>query len=163
MDRLPFLHALLALHHPSIERRTTMRLKLATIFGLAFTLALCGGCSSGKDSKSDGEKVKLQGAGASFPAPLYIKWFKEYKTAHPNVTIEYQSVGSGAGKKNLLDGTVDFGASDAAMTEDEIKKVDKGVVLLPMTAGTIVLAYNLEGVKDLKLSREAYAGIFLGN
>jgi phosphate transport system substrate-binding protein len=112
---------------------------------------------------SEEPRVKLQGAGASFPAPLYIKWFKDYKAAKPNVTIDYQSVGSGAGKKNLIDGTVDFGASDAAMTDEEIKKVDKGVVLLPMTAGTIVLAYNLEGVKDLKLSREAYAGIFLGN
>ncbi len=106
--------------------------------------------------------VKLQGAGASFPAPLYSKWFKMYNTAHPEVQIDYQSVGSGAGVKAVIDKTVDFGASDAAMTPDEIAKVDGGVQLLPMTAGSIVLAYNLPGVDNLKLTREAYAGIFLG-
>lgn len=113
----------------------------------------CGGGSSG---------VKLQGAGASFPAPLYMKWFKEFKTAHPNVTVDYQSTGSGQGVKAIIDGTVDFGASDAAMTPEEIAKVSRGVLLLPMTAGEIVLTYNLQGVNELKLSREAYAGIFLG-
>ena len=105
--------------------------------------------------------MKLQG-GASFPAPLYNKWFKSYHDAHPDVQIDYQSVGSGAGVKAVQDKTVDFGASDAAMTPEEIAKVDVGVQLLPMTAGSVVLAYNLEGVDDLKLSREAYAGIFLG-
>jgi phosphate transport system substrate-binding protein len=119
------------------------------------TLGLSG-CGSRKD------QVKLQGAGASFPAPLYQKWFKDYSNAHDNVQIDYQSVGSGSGKKAVLDGTVDFGASDAAMTEEEMAKVKRGVVLLPMTAGSIVLTYNLEGVKDLKLSRKAYSGIFLG-
>ena len=106
--------------------------------------------------------VKLQGAGASFPAPLYIKWFKAYNTAHPEVQINYQSVGSGSGVKSVIDKTVDFGASDAAMTEDEIKQVDVGVQLLPMTAGSIVLAYNVEGLDGLQLSRDAYVGIFLG-
>jgi phosphate transport system substrate-binding protein len=106
--------------------------------------------------------VMLQGAGASFPAPLYAKWFKTYNAAHPEAQIDYQSVGSGSGVKAVIDKTVDFGASDAAMTPDEIAKVDLGVQLLPMTAGSIVLAYNLEGVEDLKLTREAYVGIFLG-
>jgi len=132
---------------------------------LVVASCICAGCSSGGSTggvKVEGEKVKLQGAGASFPAPLYAKWFKDYKTAHKEVLIDYQSVGSGAGVKALIDGTVDFAASDAAMTTEEIAKVDKGVVMLPMTAGAIVLAYNLEGVKDLKLSREAYSGIFLG-
>ena len=102
--------------------------------------------------------VKLQGAGASFPAPLYNKWFKSYHDAHPDVQIDYQSVGSGAGVKAVQDKTVDFGASDAAMTPKEIAKVDAGVQLLPMTAGSIVLAYNLEGVDTLKLSRDDLRG-----
>jgi phosphate transport system substrate-binding protein len=109
-----------------------------------------------------GNKVKLQGSGASFPAPLYNKWFKSYYEAHPDVRVDYQSVGSGAGVKALQDKTVDFGASDAAMSTEEIAKVDAGVQLLPMTAGSIVLAYNLKGVDDLKLSRDTYVGIFLG-
>ncbi len=109
--------------------------------------------------------VKLQGAGATFPFPLYSRWFKDYGTAHPNVQINYQSIGSGSGVKSFIDKTVDFGASDAAMTPEEIKRVEDtgvGVQLLPMTAGSIVLSYNLEGVTELKLSRQAYAGIFLG-
>ncbi len=76
--------------------------------------------------------------------------------------IDYQSVGSGSGVKAVIDNTVDFGASDAAMTPEEIARVPSGVQLLPMTAGSIVLTYNLEGVTRLKLSRKAYVGIFLG-
>lgn len=106
--------------------------------------------------------VKLTGAGASFPAPLYVKWFKDFHTSHGNVQVDYQSVGSGSGVKNFINKTVDFGASDAAMKPEEIAQVDVGVQLLPMTAGSVVLSYNLEGIKELKLSREAYTGIFLG-
>ena len=106
--------------------------------------------------------VRLTGAGASFPAPLYNKWFKDFHALHQNVQVDYQSVGSGSGVKNFINKTVDFGASDSAMTEEEIAQVPVGVQLLPMTAGSIVLAYNLQGVPELKLSREAYTGIFLG-
>jgi phosphate transport system substrate-binding protein len=106
--------------------------------------------------------VKLQGAGASFPAPLYLKWFKAYSASHKDVQINYQSVGSGSGVKSFIDRTVDFGASDAAMTPEEIARVGAGVLCLPMTAGSIVLAYNVQGVPELRLSRKAYAGIFLG-
>jgi phosphate transport system substrate-binding protein len=106
--------------------------------------------------------VKLMGAGASFPAPLYNKWFKDYHGLHSNVQVDYQSVGSGSGIKNFINKTVDFGASDAGMKPEEIAQVDVGVQLLPMTAGAIVLTYNLEGVPELKLTREAYIGIFLG-
>ena len=130
--------------------------------GLVFLVALATlsltACSGDKTSGG----VKLQGAGASFPAPLYQKWFKTYSSSHPGVEIDYQSVGSGSGIKSVIDKTVDFGASDAAMTPEDQKRVDVGVQLLPMTAGCIVLTYNLEGVKDLKLSRAAYTGIFLG-
>jgi phosphate transport system substrate-binding protein len=109
-----------------------------------------------------GELVRLQGAGASLPAPLYQRWFKTFSASRPNVQVDYQSVGSGSGVKSFIDHTVDFGASDAAMTPEEIARVDGGAQLLPMTAGAIVLAYNLEGVAGLKLSRKAYTGIFLG-
>jgi phosphate transport system substrate-binding protein len=121
-----------------------------------------GAPAQGAAGSGSGGFVKLQGAGASFPAPLYGKWFKAYSTAHEGVQIDYQSVGSGSGVKAVIDKTVDFGASDAAMSPEEIAQVPGGVQLLPMTAGSIVLTYNLEGVTGLKLSRKAYAGIFLG-
>lgn len=105
---------------------------------------------------------QLSGAGATFPAPLYQRWAVEYNKANPAVQVNYQSVGSGAGVKQFTQGTVDFAASDAAMSDEEIAKVKAGAVMIPATAGSIVVAYNLPGVTDLKLSREAYAGIFLG-
>ena len=110
-----------------------------------------------------GESVRLKGSGASFPFPLYGLWFKEYGKVNRNVIIDYQAKGSGAGIKDFVNKTVDFAASDAAMTDEEMAEIDGGVQLLPMTAGSIVLAYNLpDGPKDLKLSREAYSKIFLG-
>jgi phosphate transport system substrate-binding protein len=106
--------------------------------------------------------TQLQGAGATFPAPLYQRWIAEYTKSTPDLQINYQGVGSGAGIKQFTQNLVAFGASDAAMKDDEIAAVKQGVVLIPTTAGSIVLAYNLSGVEDLKLSREAYTGIFLG-
>jgi phosphate transport system substrate-binding protein len=106
--------------------------------------------------------VKLNGSGASFPFPIYSKWFKDFSAAHKDIRVDYQSKGSGAGIQDLINGTVDFAASDAAMKDEEMAKVKQGVVLLPMTAGEIVLIYNLKGVDNLKLSREAYTGIFSG-
>jgi phosphate transport system substrate-binding protein len=118
---------------------------------------------TGSVGLADDEKVTLQGTGATFPAPLYQRWFSEYNKLHPAVQINYQALGSGAGVKQFQDGLVNFGASDAAMTDEEMAAVKNGVVLLPMTAGSIVLSYNLPaGPKELKLSREAYVGIFLG-
>lgn len=109
------------------------------------------------------ESVSLKGSGASFPFPLYGRWFKDYSKAHKAVRIDYQAKGSGAGIKDFINKTVDFAASDAAMTDEQIAEVDVGVQLLPMTAGTIVLAYNLPNApKELKLSRQAYVNIFLG-
>jgi phosphate transport system substrate-binding protein len=108
------------------------------------------------------EKIRLIGSGASFPFPLYSTWFKSFSGQHSNVTVDYQAKGSGAGIQDFINHTVDFAASDAAMTQEEMAKVDGGVVLLPMTAGEIVLTYNLPGVKGLKLPREVYPDIFLG-
>src|SRR5262245_24809305 len=118
----------------------------------ALALASCG--SGGAEQRGSGGFVKLQGAGASFPAPLYSKWFKAYSSSHNDVQIDYQSVGSGGGVKSFIDKTVDFGASDAAMKPEEMAKVEAGVQPLPMTAGSIVLTYNLDGVPSLKLSRK---------
>ena len=106
--------------------------------------------------------ITLQGSGASFPAPLYSRWFKDFGDKNAGIRVNYQATGSGAGVKAFTAGQTDFGASDAAMTDAEIKEAKDNVLLFPVTAGSIVLAYNLEGVTDLKLSREAYVGIFLG-
>lgn len=105
---------------------------------------------------------QLSGAGATFPAPIYQRWGVEFHKANPAVQVNYQPVGSGAGVKNFLQGVVDFGASDAAMTDDEMAKAPRGAVLIPATAGSVVLAYHLPGVDGLKLSRKALAAIFLG-
>jgi len=107
--------------------------------------------------------LKLNGSGASFPAPLYNKWFKDYSKKTDGVRVDYQSKGSGAGIRDFINETVDFAASDAAMKDSEIEKVGKGVILLPMTAGEVVLSYNLDGVKELKLPRDVYPEIFLGS
>ena len=110
-----------------------------------------------------GGNVSLTGAGASFPSPLYQRWFSEYNKQNPNIRVSYQSVGSGAGVEQFTQGTVDFGASDTGMKKEEIAKVAKGVVLLPMTAGSIVVTYNLPNVQNsIKLPRELYTDIFLG-
>lgn len=107
--------------------------------------------------------LKLNGSGASFPAPLYNKWFKDYSKQTDGVRIDYQSKGSGAGIQDFINETVDFAASDAAMSDSELEQVKKGTILLPMTAGEIVISYNLDGVTELKLPRDVYPEIFLGN
>jgi len=113
--------------------------------------------------------VLLQGAGATFPSLLYKQWFAAYQQAHPQTVITYDSVGSGEGIRRFLgryvndEDKVDFGASDAALQDQEIAQMPDGVVMVPVTAGGVALAYNLPGVpQELKLSRRAYAGIFLG-
>ena len=111
---------------------------------------------------SSASAQQLSGAGATFPAPLYQRWAVEYNKLEPKVQVNYQSVGSGAGVKQFIQGTVDFGASDAAMSDEELAKVKQGAMMIPATAGSIVIAYNLPGVAEINLSREAYTGIFLG-
>lgn len=108
------------------------------------------------------EDIRLTGSGASFPFPIYSSWFKDFSKQTKGVTVDYQAKGSGAGIQDFINNTVDFAASDAAMKDEEIAKVKQGVVLLPMTAGEIVLPYNLSGVKELKLPRDVYVDIFMG-
>jgi phosphate transport system substrate-binding protein len=122
-----------------------------------------GGTSSPATS---GNSSSLSGAGASFPAPLYQRWFNDYNKANPGTQISYQSVGSGAGVEQFLAGTVDFGATDAPLKPEERAKFkakyNAEPIQVPMTGGSVAFAYNLEGVKDLKLSRAAYCGIAAG-
>lgn len=125
---------------------------------LAATLSLCASSMAFAE-----ESVRLTGSGASFPAPIYLTWFKDFSKKTAGVTVDYQSKGSGAGVQDFLNNTVDFAASDSAMKEEDMAKVAEGVQLLPMTAGEIVLAFNLPGEpKELKLPREVYSNIFLG-
>ncbi|MFN6482748.1 MULTISPECIES: phosphate ABC transporter substrate-binding protein PstS [unclassified Nostoc] len=155
-----------------------------SVLALTISLVGCGGqqtpdSTASKDTSSGtatdttasstakldlGGTIKLSGAGASFPAPLYDTWFTDLNKKYPNLQVDYASVGSGSGVEQFIKGTVDFGASDVAMKDEEIQKVpaDKGVLLLPVTAGSIVLAYNLPDVPELKLPRAVYADILLG-
>jgi phosphate transport system substrate-binding protein len=109
------------------------------------------------------ERVRLTGSGASFPYPIYATWFKTFSREHPRINVNYQAKGSGAGVRDFVNGTVDFAGSDAALTDDEIAEVGVEVLMLPLTAGAIVLAYNLPGIETpLRLSRSVYPAIFLG-
>lgn len=106
--------------------------------------------------------TQLNGAGATFPYPLYSKWFDEYKKLKPEISVNYNSIGSGGGIKALLEGTVHFGASDAPMTDQELAKAKIPVLHVPTVLGADVMAYNLPSVKNLKLTGEVIADIYLG-
>jgi phosphate transport system substrate-binding protein len=105
---------------------------------------------------------KLTGAGATFPNPIYAKWFSEYSAAHPGVEINYQSIGSGGGIRQVTSGLVDFGASDIIMTDEQIGGSKVKLVALPTVLGAVVPIFNVTGVSDLKFSPEVLADIFLG-
>jgi phosphate transport system substrate-binding protein len=108
-------------------------------------------------------ELAITGAGATFPYPLYSKWFYEYSNANPGVTFNYQSIGSGGGIKQVTAGTVDFGASDAPMTEEEMAKLPGPIFHLPMAMGAVTVVYHLEGVDSgLRLTQDLLADIFLG-
>jgi phosphate transport system substrate-binding protein len=121
---------------------------------LTLALALFGGAALG-------DTQLINGAGATFPFPLYSKWFSEYHKLHPDLEFNYQSIGSGGGVKQITEGTVDFGASDAPMTNDELTRA-KDVVHIPTVLGAVVLVYNVPGLDHLKLTPETLSGIFLG-
>src|SRR5579859_4760828 len=129
----------------------TMRLNL--FIGLCVIL-LVGGAVA---------QTSLNGAGATFPYPMYSKWFSEYHNLHPDVQINYQSIGSGGGIKQVQAGTVDFGASDGPMSDDQLKATPFKVFHIPTVLGSDVPAYNLSGVSgEIKFSGEVLADIFLG-
>src|SRR3954447_13374781 len=109
------------------------------------------------------EAISLTGAGATFPYPLYSKWISEYNKLHPNVKINYQSIGSGGGIRKITANTVDFGATDAPMKKDEAKQASGKLFHIPATIGAVVIAYNLpEVTAALKLTPEVLVGIYAG-
>jgi len=108
-------------------------------------------------------QTTLNGAGATFPYPMYSKWFSEYHKAHPEVQINYQSIGSGGGIRQVLAGTVDFGASDGPMTDEQLSQAKVKILHIPTVLGAVVPAYNIPGVTgEVKFTPEAIAGIFFG-
>jgi phosphate transport system substrate-binding protein len=108
-------------------------------------------------------QTTLNGAGATFPNPMYSKWFSEYHKLHPDIEVNYQSIGSGGGIRQVIAGTVDFGATDGPMTDDQLKEAKIKILHFPTVLGADVPAYNIPGVaQELKFTPEALAGIFLG-
>ena len=150
-----------------IERRTFARALAVGLTLFVFTL----GCSKkdAGDSNAEGQKgpsakeISLSGAGATFPFPLYSKWMSEYNKLHPNVQINYQSIGSGGGIRQITSGNRDFGATDAPMSEADEKKAPSKILHVPTTIGSVVVAYNVPSVASgLKLDGALVADIFLG-
>jgi len=128
---------------------------------IMFWLLALSGCSGLGDTipKPPPGGLHIRGAGATFPSVLYNQWFAIYQSQHPKTTITYDAVGSGEGAQRFIgknvneDKLVDFGASDAAMTDEQISQVPEGVLMVPATAGSVVLVYNLpELSEDLRLS-----------
>lgn len=140
----------------SVSKRSFTVVAACGVFALVLFAI---GCNPGGGSGS----VSLQGAGASFPNPLYQKWLSEYGKVHATVKIDYQSIGSGGGIKQLKEQTVDFGASDAPMKDEDLKSAPGEIVHIPTVLGAVVITYNLNGVNQpLKFSPEVVADIFLG-
>lgn len=107
-------------------------------------------------------QMLINGAGATFPQPLYTKWFDEYRKVDPSVSFNYQGIGSGGGQKQILSETVDFGASDGPMSDENLAKAPRTLWHIPTVAGAVTVCYNLEGNPQLKLDGPTLAGIFLG-
>ncbi|MGA2174940.1 MAG: phosphate ABC transporter substrate-binding protein PstS [Verrucomicrobiota bacterium] len=107
-------------------------------------------------------QLLINGAGATFPYPIYSKWFYEYSKVDPTVHFNYQSIGSGGGQRQILEGTVDFGASDGPMSDENLAKARSKILHIPTVAGADVVTYNLPGNPRLNLDGPAIAGIFLG-
>jgi len=132
-------------------------MKLSTLlakFAIPFLGLLCASAVSAQ--------MTINGAGATFPYPIYSKWFDEYAKVDPSVRFNYQSIGSGGGQKQILAQTVDFGASDGPMSDDNLAKAPGKLLHIPTVAGADVVAYNLPGNPVLKLDPDAIAGVFLG-
>ncbi len=131
----------------------TVACTLAVLILLAFA-----GCGGGTSSE-----IRLQGAGATFPNPLYQKWISEYGKLNSNIKIDYQPIGSGGGIKQIQSRTVDFGASDSPMKDEDLKAAPGPILHVPTVLGAVVLTYNLQGVSQpLRFAPEVVADIFLG-
>ncbi len=142
--------------------KKTGRITLVLILALSLVVT---GCGTNQDPNSDpsGKQASITGAGATFPYPLYSKMFSEYNKLHSQIRVNYQSIGSGGGVKQMIEETVDFGASDAFLNEDEMGKIQNGVIHVPMTIGAVAIVYNLEGIgTGVKLTQETLTEIYLG-
>ena len=141
----------------SVSKRSFQLVSWLSLAVFLIASIACNGGGSGSGS------VSLQGAGATFPNPLYQKWLSEYSKLHPNLKIDYQSIGSGGGIKQLKEQTVDFGASDPPMTDADLKSAPGEIVHVPTVLGAVIITYNLQGVSQpLRFSPEVIADIFLG-
>ena len=129
------------------------KLHKTKLVGLAIALGLSANASA---------QLMINGAGATFPYPIYSKWFDEYAKVDPSVRFNYQSIGSGGGQKQIMAQTVDFGASDGPMSDDNLSKAPGKILHIPTVAGAVVITYNLQGNPALKLDADTIAGIFLG-
>ena len=150
--------------HQLKSLRTSVTLLIISC--LAFASACSGERGApgpGGGAAGGGGAVNLRGAGASFPNPLYQKWMSEYGKAHPDIKIDYQSIGSGGGIKQIKEQTIDFGASDAPMKDEDLKSAPAEILHIPTVLGAVVLTYNLQGVaQPLRFSPDVVADIFLG-
>ncbi|MDQ3322150.1 MAG: phosphate ABC transporter substrate-binding protein PstS, partial [Acidobacteriota bacterium] len=133
---------------------------LAVIFIIG-TLIGTLACFSGR--REAGDAIKIQGAGSSFINPLMQKWVSEYGKINPNIRIDYQSIGSGGGVKQAKERTIQFGATDVAMSDEDLESADGEIIHIPVILGGVVLTYNLAQVeKPLRFSPDVIADIFLG-
>lgn len=147
--------------HTANRRRAAFA--LLTTFCLAFVFACSGGGGTGPGGGPAGGAVNLRGAGATFPNPLYQKWTSEYGKAHPDIRIDYQSIGSGGGIKQIKEQTIDFGASDSPMKDEDMKGAPGEILHIPTVLGAVVITYNLQGVSQpLRFSSDVVADIFFG-
>ena len=140
-------------------------MKIASVMVAAALLtAACGGGAPGQgDAAQPATDIRINGAGATFPYPIYSKWFSEYNALHPDVRINYQSIGSGGGIRQLTNQTVFFGATDGPMTDDQLKAAPGPVLHFPTVLGAVVPVYNVPGVEgDLNFSGSVLADIYLG-
>ena len=147
----------------SLTKKNLSHAVVAVLTTVVMTLGLAG-CKGKNTSGTSGSEIKLQGAGATFPNPLYQKWFSEYNKITLSAKFDYQSIGSGGGIKQITARTVDFGGSDAPMKDQELQAAPGEILHIPTVLGADVVTYNLPGVTvELKFTPEAIAGVFLGH
>src|ERR1017187_7544802 len=151
---------------PEIHAEFTAEIHIARevkIMKLFRTLALVGAALLAAAAPSLAQKIQINGAGATFPYPIYSKWFSEYNKLHPDIEINYQSIGSGGGIRQISNETVFFGASDGPMTDEQLHAAPGKILHFPSVLGGDVPVYNIPGVDaELKFTGKVLADIFLG-